>query len=226
MYIWHLSEKLVIVRGVDNTQPQVGDSDRRWKRMEVIDTHSLERRRKRVRVAAGVGLLLATVGLTFGIVLMKSMETRSDLLPVGHIAPDFFAKTSNGEIVHLADMRKHKRVVLVFYPGDYTPLCTAQLCSFRDNWDALQTEDAIVFGVNPAEKEKHAGFAAKNRLPFPLIVDRGNEIARAYGCRAMLGIVKRTVYILDRQGHVAWVKRGNPAPSEVLRVLHDLKDNF
>lgn len=172
-----------------------------------------------------MGLTFLTIAVAFGVVLMKSMETRSDLLPLNSIAPDFTASASNGASVHLADMRGQKRVVLVFYPGDNTPVCTAQLCSFRDNWSALQEADAVVYGVNPAGTEKHAGFAAKNRLPFPLIADKGSEISRAYGCRAMFGIVKRTVYVLDRKGYVAWVKRGNPDPDEILQVLHDLKDD-
>jgi len=155
---------------------------------------------------------------------LASMESRADLIPVGQAAPDFTAPTSDGKTVHLAELRGQKRVVLVFYPGDYTPVCTAQLCSFRDNWDALQAEDTVVYGVNPAKQEKHAGFAAKFQLPFPLIVDTDSAIAGSYGCRALFGIVKRTVYVLDRNGKVAWVKRGNPAPDEVLQALHALKD--
>jgi peroxiredoxin Q/BCP len=126
--------------------------------------------------------------------------------------------------VHLSALRGQKRVVLVFYPGDYTPVCTAQLCSFRDNWEALQAENTVVYGVNPANQEKHSGFATQNRLPFPLLVDANGAIAGSYGCRALFGIVKRTVYIIDRQGRVVWAKRGNPPPSEVLKALHDLKD--
>lgn len=155
---------------------------------------------------------------------MASMSSRSDMIPLGQTAPDFMAMTSDGSSVHLADLLGQKRVVLVFYPGDYTPVCTAQLCAFRDNWQALQGENAVVYGINPADKEKHSGFAAKNRLPFPLIVDTKGEIADHYGCRAIFGIVKRTVYVIDRNGKVAWAQRGNPAPSEILQALRDLKD--
>jgi peroxiredoxin len=77
--------------------------------------------------------------------------------------------------------------------------------------------------VNPAAT--HAGFAALNRLPFPLIEDSDGNIASRYGCRALFGIVKRTVYVIDRRGRVVWAERGNPNPDRIVRVLHDLKDD-
>ncbi len=172
----------------------------------------------------GLALLAFLSALLLGGALWASMESRSDLIPVGQLAPDFTAMTSDGSRVHLADLRGRKRVVLVFYPGDYTPVCTSQLCSFRDSWKALQAENAVVFGVNPAGWEQHSAFAAKIDLPFPLIVDTRGDIGARYGCRALFGIVKRTVYVLDRQGHVAWVKRGNPPPAEVVQVLRKVKD--
>ena len=150
------------------------------------------------------------------------MESRNDLIPVGTAAPDFTAATNDGTTVHLADLRGRKRVVLVFYPGDGTPVCTSQLCALRDNWTSLLAENAVIYGVNPAAIGSHAAFASRNNLPFPLIVDMKGEISARYGCRAIFGIVKRTVYILDQQGKVAWVKRGNPLPEEILRALHGL----
>ena len=163
--------------------------------------------------------------LILGGYLLTSMNSHSDMIPIGHSAPDFKAATSEGPSVHLADLKGQKRVVLVFYPGDYTPVCTAQLCSFRDNWDALQAENTVVYGVNPASKEKHNGFAAKNHLPFPLLVDEKGEIADRYGCRALFGIVKRTVYVIDRKGDIVWAQRGNPSPSLILQALRELKDD-
>lgn len=179
-------------------------------------------RKQRIRIAAGGCLLLFLAALLVGGALAKSMQSRSDLIPAGQLAPDFTATTSDGDTFHLSDLRGQQRVVLVFYPGDYTPVCTAQLCSFRDSWKALQAENTVVYGVNPADREQHRGFAMQNHLPFPLLVDSKGDIAEHYGCKALFGIVKRTVYVLDRQGHVAWVERGNPPPSEVLQVLHTL----
>ncbi len=179
--------------------------------------------KKKRTVKAFLGVcLVAGVGLVSGIFM--SMSNRSDLIQVGRPAPDFTADASDGSTVHLADLHDRKRVVLVFYPGDNTPVCTAQLCALRDSWSALKTEQAVVYGINPAPRVKHLEFARKNALPFPLLADTKGEIARAYGCRALFGIVKRTVYVLDRQGQVVWVERGNPAPGEILKALRALHD--
>src|SRR5579862_1230073 len=182
--------------------------------------------KKGIQFAKGVGALLLLSALLVGGFLWTSMQSRSDLIPVGQLAPDFAAMTGDGHTVHLADLRGKRRVVLVFYPGDFTPVCTSQLCSFRDSWSALQAENAVAFGVNPADQGRHRAFATTIHLPFPLIVDAKGEIAARYGCRALFGIVKRTVYVLDRQGRVVWVKRGNPPPAEILQILHSLKDHF
>ena len=183
----------------------------------------MRRGKKGIRIAGGIGLFLLLGALLLGGSLWASMQSRSDLLPVGSAAPDFTAATSDGKTVRLSELRGRKRVVLVFYPGDYTPVCTSQLCSFRDNWQALAADNAVVYGINPASAETHHGFAQQNRLPFPLLADSRGEIAGSYGCRALFGIIKRTVYVLDAQGRVAWVKRGNPAPSEILEALRNLK---
>ena len=168
-------------------------------------------------------LLVGAIGL--GAYVLQSMASRSDLLKLGSPAPDFTARTSDGIDVHLASLRGNSRAVLIFYPGDNTPGCTAQLCSFRDSWAALRTAATVVFGVNPASASEHKGFASKFSLPFPLIVDANEDIASRYGCRALFGILKRTVYIIDRHGNVAWVQRGNPPPSDILAVLRTLHDD-
>src|SRR5262249_41008519 len=120
------------------------------------------------------------------------------LIPLGEAAPDFTATTNDGTTVQLAAHRGKARVVLVFYPGDDTPVCTAQLCGMRDNWTQFQAEETVVYGVNPAGVEKHTRFVAKYAFPFPLIADAGSRIAALYGCRALFGLVRRTVYLIDK----------------------------
>ncbi|MCS6777597.1 MAG: peroxiredoxin [Chloroherpetonaceae bacterium] len=157
---------------------------------------------------------------------MEGLQPRSALLPVGMLAPDFEAVTDRGETVRLSDWRGRKRVVLVFYPGDDTPVCTAQLCALRDHWSALEARDAVVLGINPAAGSRHRRFAERHRFSFPLVVDAGGRIAAAYGCRGLFGWVRRTVYVVDRQGRVVMARRGNPAPAVVLGVLRDLEDDM
>jgi peroxiredoxin Q/BCP len=148
------------------------------------------------------------------------MVSRSGLIAPGEPAPDFTATTHEGVTVHLADFRGKQQVVLVFYPGDDTPVCTRQLCELRDDWSALQSADTLVFGVNPASEVKHAQFAAKYRLPFPLLVDTGSRIAAEYGCSMLFGLlIRRTVYVIDRRGCVRFAQRGKPAVTAIQAAL-------
>jgi peroxiredoxin Q/BCP len=142
----------------------------------------------------------------------------SGLIHPGEPAPAFEATDSNGQRVRLADLAGHP-VVLIFYPGDDTPVCTAQLCALRDDWSQLTQRGVRVYGVNPASLQRHQRFAGKYNLPFPLLADARGEIARAYGCRALFGLIRRTVYIIGPDGRVVYSVRGNPPVREILAAL-------
>lgn len=152
---------------------------------------------------------------------MNELQPRPDLIPIGECAPDFSAMTDRGETIRLSELQGKKRVVLVFYPGDNTPLCTAQLCALRDDWTQFEAEDTVVYGINAGSRERHRKFAEKNGFPFPLLVDEGGKIAAAFGCRGLFGMLRRTVYALDKQGRVVFAQRGNPAPPVILETLRD-----
>ena len=137
----------------------------------------------------------------------------SDPLPVGSAAPDFETRDDSGSVVKLSALRG-KNVVLVFYPGDNTPVCTAQLCEFRDRWEQAKMRNALVYGVNPKGASSHAGFRAKQHLPFPLLVDEGQKIGAAYHTNGLM--VKRTVYLIGPDGVIRYAKRGKPPVEEVL----------
>jgi len=137
----------------------------------------------------------------------------SDPLAVGSKAPDFTAPDDQGQEVKLSALRG-KNVVLVFYPGDETPVCRAQLCEFRDNWERAKSHNTLVFGVNPAGSVSHEKFREKNKLPFPLIVDSGQKVGELYHTNSLM--VRRTVYLIGPDGTILYAKRGKPAVSEVL----------
>lgn len=101
-------------------------------------------------------------------------------LAVGDKAPDFEAKDQNGKAVSLADF-KGKNVILYFYPKDDTPGCTAEACSFRDNYQSLISQGFEVIGVSTDDEKSHKKFETKYSLPFTLIADEGKEIVEAYG---------------------------------------------
>ena len=134
-------------------------------------------------------------------------------LPAGAQAPDFTLKDQDGNRVTLSDLRG-KNVVLIFYPGDETPVCRRQLCEFRDRWDLARKKDALVFGVNPQNAVRHASFRAHNNLPFPLLVDKGQRVGSLYNASGL--VPRRTVYLVGRDGLIRYSRRGTPTVEEVL----------
>ena len=118
-----------------------------------------------------------------------------------------------GNAVDLKQLRP-KNVVLVFYPGDNTPVCRAQLCEFRDRWEQAKMRNTLVFGINPGAAASHAGFRTKNKLPFPLLVDAGQKVGALYHTTGIL--VKRTVYLIAPDGTIRFAQRGKPSVEEVL----------
>ena len=153
-------------------------------------------------------------------------KPRSDLPKVGEQAPDFTAMLSDGSQIRLADFRGKQRVALIFYPGDFTPVCTTQLCNFRDNWDSLKRVDAVVFGVNSSSAERHEKFTEHIKLPFKLISDKKSEVAAAYGCSAIFGLMtRRAVVVIDRQGKVVYSERGMGSPDKIVALLETTDDN-
>ena len=138
----------------------------------------------------------------------------ADPLPPGTPAPGFTLLDQQGQCVSLSGLRG-KNVILVFYPGDDTSLCTKQLCSFRDNWTEAAAKNAVIFGVNPQSAVKHTKFRDHYKFPFPLLVDEKQRVAELYKCSGL--IVKRTVYLIGPDGTIRFSRRGNPVPAEVLQ---------
>jgi peroxiredoxin Q/BCP len=129
----------------------------------------------------------------------------------GDKAPEFTAKDQNGNAVSLADF-KGKTVILYFYPKDDTPGCTAEACSFRDNYQSLLSKGYQVIGVSTDDEKSHKKFETKYSLPFPLIADEDKSIVEAYGVWAeknmygkkYMGTV-RTTFIINGDGVISHV---------------------
>jgi peroxiredoxin Q/BCP len=137
----------------------------------------------------------------------------SDPLPVGAKAPDFTLPDEGGHMVSLSSLRG-KNVVLVFYPGDDTSVCTRQLCDFRDHWKQATQKNAMVYGVNPWSAKSHMKFRDKFHFPFPLLVDEGQKVAALFHANGLM--IKRTVYLIGPDGVIRFARRGVPSPEEVL----------
>jgi peroxiredoxin Q/BCP len=121
-------------------------------------------------------------------------------MKINEPAPDFSLPDGNGEQWRLSDHRG-KVVVLLFYPGDETPVCTRQMCSVRDRWEDYQATGAEVVGISSDSVESHQKFAEHHDLPLRLLSDRERKVATLYGARSFIpGRVARSVFVIDAQG--------------------------
>lgn len=133
-------------------------------------------------------------------------------LAIGSAAPDFTLPDQDGTPVTLSRLRG-TNVVLVFYPADETRVCRQQLCDFRDMDHLANDRGVLVYGINPGSAQSHSNFRNKQKLPFPLLVDADQSVASLYHANGL--IVKRTVYLIGRDGMIRFAKRGKPGPEEV-----------
>lgn len=139
-------------------------------------------------------------------------------LRVGQKAPDFDVVSSSGKRLKLADFAGSKNVVLYFYPGDFTPVCTKETCGFNAAYDELAGSDTEVIGVSVDSDESHRKFAEKYGLQFDLVSDGDKELARKYEAtsliRDLLGKTSRITYVIDKKGEIAGVFKGELSASK------------
>ena len=124
----------------------------------------------------------------------------SNELVVNTAAPDFTLRDGNGADWRLSDHRG-KVVVLLFYPGDETPVCTRQMCSLRDRWADYLATGAEVVGISSDSVESHRKFAEHHKLPLRLLSDVDGAVSTLYGARSLIpGKVARSVFVIDASG--------------------------
>ena len=148
----------------------------------------------------------------------------------GDKAADFTLPDGDGSDWTLSDHRG-KPVVLLFYPGDNTPVCTAQLCSVRDHWSEYQATGAEVVGISTDSVESHSGFAEKNQLPLRLLSDADGKVSAAYDMKSWLpGRSARGVVVIDKEGKIAYhkvqaVSLFKPSDADVLAAIKTAEGN-
>jgi peroxiredoxin Q/BCP len=129
----------------------------------------------------------------------------------GAPAPDFTLESEGGEEVTLSQFRG-RPVVLYFYPRDFTPGCTAEACSFRDDYEAYVERGAVILGVSPDTVASHGRFKDKHALPFTLLADPDHNVADKYGAwgekvvygKKSIGLIRST-FVIDPEGKIARV---------------------
>lgn len=126
------------------------------------------------------------------------------MLQVGDKVPEILGKDQDGNIIRLSDFAGRK-LALYFYPKDMTSGCTAEACSLRDNYEALQARGYAIVGVSVQDEASHQKFIAKHELPFPLIADTDHALNEAFGVwgekklygRTYMGTLRTTFIIED-----------------------------
>jgi peroxiredoxin Q/BCP len=150
-------------------------------------------------------------------------------LSEGQKAPDFSANDQNGKLVSLSDLAG-KNIILYFYPKDDTPGCTAEACSFRDNYESLLAQGFEVLGVSTDDEKSHLKFISKHSLPFSLIADTDKKIVEAYGVwveknmygKKYMGVARKT-FIIDKNGIINKIIEKVDTKNSSAQVLEALK---
>jgi len=148
---------------------------------------------------------------------------------IGETAPDFELLDDEGKKVKLSDFRGQK-VVLYFYPADFTSGCELQACKFRDGYPQIEEANAIVLGVSPDTVDSHRRFREAHNLPFHLLVYRDKAIATAWDAIQertddkgnTTYVIKRSQYIIDEQGKITGMQVPVKAPESLPLALQDL----
>ncbi|MGA0035027.1 MAG: peroxiredoxin [Ilumatobacteraceae bacterium] len=130
----------------------------------------------------------------------------SGAVGIGDVAPDFSLPATGGEVITLSSF-VGRPVVVVFYPGDDSPVCTKQLNSYNDGLNEFESLDAQVLAISSQGLVSHEAFAQKYGLKFPLLADSEKDVAKAYGVLGPLGFPRRSVFIVDREGVIRYAHR-------------------
>lgn len=124
------------------------------------------------------------------------------MLSVGDTAPDFSGQDQHGKTVGLGSLLERGKVLIYFYPKDFTPVCTAQACTFRDATSELSALGTNVVGVSGDSAESHQRFASKHNVPFSLLSDPDHRIIKAYGATWLFGFIRRVSYLIGSDRRV------------------------
>jgi len=169
-------------------------------------------------------LLLFTSYLTF------SQKNNMNEIKIGSTIPSFTLPDQNGNLFDINSVLGKKNLVIYFYPKDDSPGCTAQACSFQDQFEVFSQADAVIIGISGQSVKSHKEFAEKHRLSFTLLSDEGNNIRKQFGVPTnLLGLLPgRVTYIADKTGKVIYVFNSQTNATkhvdEALRILLEKKN--
>jgi peroxiredoxin Q/BCP len=146
-------------------------------------------------------------------------------LQLGDKIPEFSAKDNNGNIFESSSIVGQKPVVFYFYPKDNTPGCTAQACSFRDQYEDFKDLGAEVIGISSDSTASHEKFVQKYQLPFILLSDNDKKIRKLFGVKPdLFGLIPgRVTYVADKNGIIQFIFDSMNATNHIPKALETIK---
>jgi peroxiredoxin Q/BCP len=168
-------------------------------------------------------MLLFTSYLTF------SQNNKMNEIKIGSSIPSFTLPDQDGNLFDINTVVGKKNLVIYFYPKDDSPGCTAQACSFQDQFEVFKEADAVIIGISGQSVKSHKEFALKHRLTFTLLSDEGNKIRKQFGVPTnFLGLLPgRVTYVADKTGKVIYIFNSQLNTTkhvdEALRILKESK---
>jgi len=150
-------------------------------------------------------------------------------IKIGSTIPTFTLPDQNGNLFDINSVIGKKNLVIYFYPKDDSPGCTAQACSFRDQFEVFTEADALIIGISGQSVKSHKEFAEKHRLSFTLLSDEGNKIRKQFGVPSdLLGLLPgRVTFVAGKNGKVIYVFNSQTQATkhvdEAIRILKELK---
>lgn len=156
------------------------------------------------------------------------MIMSSAILQPGELAPDFSLRSTGGEMVNLYQSLAHTNVVLFFYVLAFTPLCSAEVCSFRDRADYFREENAVVFGIGSEPAALAARFARHHQLPYPLLHDPGSRVRKLYRIPKVLGLLPgRVTYVIAQDRKITQALNAPSLGREhAVKILETLRNSL
>lgn len=145
-------------------------------------------------------------------------------LVIGDMIPVFSLQDQEGKLFHMSDVLGKKSVVIFFYPKDFTPGCTKEVCSFRDAYDEFVEVGAEVIGISGDSTKSHRDFSGKHKLPFTLLSDPGGRVKQLFGVsNDWLFIPGRETFVADDTGRLLLHFDSMDATTHIEKALNALK---
>ncbi|MBN1238630.1 MAG: peroxiredoxin [Gammaproteobacteria bacterium] len=145
------------------------------------------------------------------------------MLRPGDTAPDFSLPDSAGQARSLESLLSPDGLVLFFYPGDFTPVCTREACMIRDLRPELETRGRAVVGVSPDDSDTHRRFRERYALEYPLLSDPEKRVISLYGAAGPFGLVRRTTYLIGPDRKILDAARADLRLGPHARLLRRLQ---